>query len=219
MELRKSCACWLPEILLKMDRCRKQLHGVEKRDYSKLVVSPATLSRFARRKRMGFYSKFTREYEDYLIRLIFGVKVENDPLSVCVSTAHLDFNRTLRGIGKVQNGAKLHKDSVDVLTESFGKLREILKTPTDQAAFDDWHREACASLISVYDGSFKVYGGQAQKWVNMTLKYFYTLGDEDEETLAAIVEGIQDAKAGRTVPDDEVRKQLPRSITPSSRSI
>ena len=35
------------------------------------------------------------------------------------------------------------------------------------------------------------------------------LDEEDEETLAAIDEGIRDAKAARTVPDDEVRKRLP----------
>jgi predicted transcriptional regulator len=42
------------------------------------------------------------------------------------------------------------------------------------------------------------------------------LDDEDEETLAAIDEGIQDADAGRTVTGEEVRKQLPRWITASS---
>ncbi len=39
---------------------------------------------------------------------------------------------------------------------------------------------------------------------------------EDEETLAAIDEGIRDAKAGRTLPAREVRKQLPKWITASS---
>jgi predicted transcriptional regulator len=33
--------------------------------------------------------------------------------------------------------------------------------------------------------------------------------DEDEETLAAIDEGIRDAEAGRTVPAEEVRRRLP----------
>ena len=42
--------------------------------------------------------------------------------------------------------------------------------------------------------------------------------DEDDATLAAIDEGIRDAKAGRTTPLDQVRKLLPRWITaPSSR--
>jgi predicted transcriptional regulator len=40
--------------------------------------------------------------------------------------------------------------------------------------------------------------------------------DEDEATLAAIDGGIRDAKAGRTVPAEEVRKLLPQWITDSS---
>jgi hypothetical protein len=39
------------------------------------------------------------------------------------------------------------------------------------------------------------------------------LDAEDEETLAAIDEGIRDAKAGRTVLAEEVRKRLPMWIT------
>ena len=42
------------------------------------------------------------------------------------------------------------------------------------------------------------------------------LQDEDEETLAAIDEGIRDAEAGRTVPAEEVRRRLPQWITASS---
>ena len=41
--------------------------------------------------------------------------------------------------------------------------------------------------------------------------------DEDEATLAAIDEGIRDAKAGRTVPLSEVRKLLPKWIRRSPR--
>jgi len=42
------------------------------------------------------------------------------------------------------------------------------------------------------------------------------LDEEDEETLAAIDEGIRDAQAGRVVPMEEVRKLLPEWITASS---
>jgi predicted transcriptional regulator len=42
------------------------------------------------------------------------------------------------------------------------------------------------------------------------------LDEEDEETLAAIDEGIRDAEAGRTVPIQEVRDLLPKWITESS---
>ncbi len=40
--------------------------------------------------------------------------------------------------------------------------------------------------------------------------------EEDDETLAAIDEGIRDAGAGRVVPADEVRKLVPQWITASS---
>jgi predicted transcriptional regulator len=42
------------------------------------------------------------------------------------------------------------------------------------------------------------------------------IDDEDKATLAAIDEGIRDAKAGRTVPMEKVRKLLPQWITGSS---
>lgn len=44
------------------------------------------------------------------------------------------------------------------------------------------------------------------------------LDDEDEETLAAIDEGIRDAEANRTLPIEEVRKLLPHWITTASSS-
>jgi hypothetical protein len=40
--------------------------------------------------------------------------------------------------------------------------------------------------------------------------------DEDEQTLAAIDEGIRDAEAGRAVPSEEVRKLLPKWTSSSS---
>ncbi len=42
------------------------------------------------------------------------------------------------------------------------------------------------------------------------------LDEEDEETLAAIDEGVRDAEAGRIVPIEQVRDLLPQWITKSS---
>lgn len=41
------------------------------------------------------------------------------------------------------------------------------------------------------------------------------LDEEDEATLAAIEEGIQDAKSGRTVSVEQVRELLPKWISTS----
>jgi predicted transcriptional regulator len=40
--------------------------------------------------------------------------------------------------------------------------------------------------------------------------------EEDQATLEAIDQGIADAKAGRTVPIEEVRESLPKWISTSS---
>jgi len=40
--------------------------------------------------------------------------------------------------------------------------------------------------------------------------------DEDEETLAAIDQGMRHAEAGRTVPAEDVRRLLPKWTTDSS---
>ncbi len=42
------------------------------------------------------------------------------------------------------------------------------------------------------------------------------LDEEDEETLAAIDEGIRDAEAGRVVPAEKARELLPKWTTVSS---
>ena len=42
------------------------------------------------------------------------------------------------------------------------------------------------------------------------------LDEEDQATLAAIDEGLRDAKAGRTVPVEQVRELLPKWISASS---
>jgi predicted transcriptional regulator len=42
--------------------------------------------------------------------------------------------------------------------------------------------------------------------------------DEDEETLAAIEEGIRDAEAGRTLPIEDIRQLLPQWIITASSS-
>lgn len=55
--------------------------------------------------------------------------------------------------------------------------------------------------------------GRAKKF---EFENWVPVDDEDQETLAAIDEGIRDAEAGRTVSAEEVRKLLPQWITASS---
>jgi hypothetical protein len=49
---------------------------------------------------------------------------------------------------------------------------------TSQQPFDTWHRAACIRLCTTYKqhGYDGFHIGQAQKWLNMSLKYIYVFG-------------------------------------------
>jgi hypothetical protein len=59
-------------------------------------------------------------------------------------------------------------------------LRSIRDTnAATQSDFDEWHREACKRLAAIYRKyDYELFVGQAQKWLNMTFKYIYTMGEE-----------------------------------------
>ncbi|MDO8587334.1 MAG: hypothetical protein Q7T82_09865 [Armatimonadota bacterium] len=67
-------------------------------------------------------------------------------------------------------------------------LRNGKSTVDSQEAFDDWHKNICQTLATV----FRKYGyehffvGQAQKWINMTLKYIFTMGEERVQGFAGL---------------------------------
>ncbi|HEY9626224.1 MAG TPA: hypothetical protein V6C84_02895 [Coleofasciculaceae cyanobacterium] len=118
------------------------------------------------------------DYEDYLVRLYFGS--ETDLLLACMNRAYRDFNRTLHQLKKLENGKESKALAVISLRESIHELKFLLINSVSQAVFDDWHRETCKKLIDTYtdSGYDKFTVGQAQKWINMTLKYIFTCGEE-----------------------------------------
>jgi hypothetical protein len=126
---------------------------------------------------MTTHSILTRlHYEDYLLRLYFGA--ESDLLSACINRAYLDFNRTAHGLGKLARAKELHSQAIDVLKEEFAELKTLLANPIDSSSFDNWHKAVCQQLIGLYSSySYTFFVGQAQKWVNMTLKYIYTFSE------------------------------------------
>ena len=60
------------------------------------------------------------------------------------------------------------------------EVKTILKSCRSKAEYNDWHMNVCNRLLELYAGeNIQMYVGQAQKWINMTMKYLYILtGDE-----------------------------------------
>jgi len=112
------------------------------------------------------------DQQAFLIRLYFGAG--SDAISLCIKRAYLDFNRTLHGISRSPGAFASGSAS---LVKALTKLRDRDKT---QESFDTWHENTCNLLITAYDteGFNSFYIGQAQKWVNMVLKYIFVYGEE-----------------------------------------
>jgi hypothetical protein len=128
-----------------------------------------------------YYKPTDVENNDFLLLLTFGEAISTDPLMACIKTAYLDLNRTIRGFAGLSNGAKICADAHSLIRE---QIRELRKEKSSQKEFDAWHKRSCEQLVSFYKeqlrSSPKVIFtvGQAQKWLNMAMKYIYIVGEQ-----------------------------------------
>lgn len=120
-------------------------------------------------------SKINREAkEEYWIRLYLNQNL--DYIEGAIDRAYLDFARTQHSIKKDIKPRHLEvKKFVKAL------VTEIqTKTFNNQNQFDRWHEEKCKLLKAEYKKliGYPLTIGQAQKWINMTLKYLFALGED-----------------------------------------
>lgn len=117
------------------------------------------------------------DYDNYLVYLYFGS--ETDLLNSCINRAYRDFNRTLHGFGNLKNSAETYHQAVESLKDSLDELKNISASQISTESFDDWHKTTCNQLTSLFTHQgHHLFIGQAQKWVNMTMKYIFTLGED-----------------------------------------
>jgi hypothetical protein len=126
-----------------------------------------------------------REYEDFLIQVYFGPGCFDMPILACIDRAYRDFNRTLR-LRNSPNAEELHREVRAWLAKEVEAFSRLSSAPT-QEGFDTWHHTTCASLTERFSAlELKFYAGQGQKWINMTFKYLFTLGDSRIPGFSAI---------------------------------
>lgn len=104
-----------------------------------------------------------------MFRLIFSANKQLEEAGI--NKAYLDFCRTLKITDKDTYQEKI-KECKDDLKSHLDKLIKV--DIRDQDDFDVRHKVICESLIKNWTD---LTYGQAQKWVNMSLKYWLTIGD------------------------------------------
>lgn len=101
----------------------------------------------------------------------------SDCYKAACNRAYRDMNRTIRFDNL------LDEDREDLKNEVKEKLKDEIKDNlnkiSSQKEFDVWHKKVCDRIKEIYKGKeITLTYGQAQKWINMTIKYLYVLEPE-----------------------------------------
>ena len=100
--------------------------------------------------------------------------------------AHKAYADMARRTLRIKENSKERKVLKEQATEILQQAVEDLKN--DSSDFPKWHEKSCNALIACYGGQLSY--GQAQKWLNMLLKYLYVYDVNGYETLFSSREGI-----------------------------
>ncbi len=118
---------------------------------------------------------------DTLFFMFFGECIDNldkkgleEQAHICAVKAYRDVCRTIKYDGTDSALIEEAKNSVlAIISKSVKNLQD------DSIDFDEWHRELCEKIKNSFNeiiGKAIFHIGQAQKWVNMTLKYLRLMG-------------------------------------------
>lgn len=126
---------------------------------------------------MGNVENVSKDIAENLKYMYFG-NISNK-IRAASNRAFLDFCRTIR-YDKLEEKKKEIKEKTTVYIENeiSGLLSKDIKDHDD---FDLWHQAVCEKIISNFScegHNLKLTNGQAQKWLNMTIKYLFFLGLE-----------------------------------------
>jgi len=125
-------------------------------------------------------------YLEYLLATYFH---KGRDLEGCVERAYLDVCRTIRGLDELEERRKeVHDSAVDCLTQ---RLEQLCKA-SNEREFNEKHRRACKALKRKFPDKV-LSDGQAQKWINMSLKDAFLLVrlDKAEGRLRKLTESFE----------------------------
>ena len=97
----------------------------------------------------------------------------NDILIKCAEKAYLDLCRTIKFNTENKDTRKGVKQKIcEMLVHEYDILENAVKGSDEkQNAFDCEHKRICEEIINTYSEISELTYGQAQKWLNMMLKY------------------------------------------------
>ena len=183
--------------------------------------------------------KISKSIWDTMVYLYFGNTA--NPYKSASTRAYLDLCRTIQFSTSSNEEERVQaRTDVDDMIEN--KVKAIADAGiTRQDEYDEWHKAICEELVGRYAKvcGDQFYIGQAQKWVNMTIKYLYLIDSDlvrliidfahvplDNYVFAAAMEHINLSSAGLTpwskIKDYSVylnyQKELKKAVEPLNTS-
>lgn len=106
------------------------------------------------------------DYNTFYKAILYG-KIE-DPVEKAIFVAYRDLCRTIRGFSKHERHDAIFGNCVQIIYDYINELNGFSSFTQDK--FDMLHKLTCDRLITFFEDQEFTYG-QAQKWINMSLKY------------------------------------------------
>ena len=99
---------------------------------------------------------------------------ESDVYKAAADRAYRDLCRTIKFKDKDDKNNKCRRSVNELIVKEIKNLSD-----TNQEAYDEFHLGLCGQIIEEYrkNGVAELTYGQAQKWVNMTMKYLCVLSE------------------------------------------
>ena len=117
------------------------------------------------------YVSVSKDAYDFLKHMLFGAW--NSIYVASSERAYRDMCRTLRNIRQSDTNSTKLRSEIDLLLEQ--EICDLFEHGiVNQKQYDEWHEKLCVRIRKYYrDNGFDMTIGQAQKWVNMTMKYLF----------------------------------------------
>ncbi len=128
---------------------------------------------------------------DFLLYSYFGFTQDDDfeiILDAVIDKAYKDATNQGAYNTKLNNNNKEESDGAKKMARKL--LKDTIRNYESQGeGFDEWHTDLCKGIKKGYtDKGIEIFTyGNAQKWVNMTVKYLYMLADiRDDKSIQEI---------------------------------
>ncbi|MCI5868791.1 MAG: hypothetical protein MR224_04690 [Dorea sp.] len=120
------------------------------------------------------YISVDKDILDFYKVIYFGAT--SDPIAAASDRAYLDLNRTIRFNKMPQEKRDSLRHSVMLLFKK--EIPSFVEAGVEnQCDYDSWHYRICQEIRTYYrEAGIEFHYGQAQKWLNMTMKYLYVNG-------------------------------------------